>query len=460
MKSKKTLNTSQAPSLKQGCYSMKAIASFLLLMMVCLSIPLQAARKALVIGNADYADNSLRSPVNDANLVADKLTQLGFEVTKVTNANQSVMDNALKSFVSGLTSSDDAVFFYSGGGAAVDGISYLTPVDKVINHEEDLRHYALDINRVLELLQRARVSVVVLDACRANPYSEKSSGLSSMVNVKVKAGNQYVIFSTGLGKTTSDGKDSNYSPFTESFVKYLDQPLVIENMTRLVIRDVESKTNSKQTPCAVGCLAEEFYFAPTQGKGSKPRTPIAPMNKASCLITADSDNYKFAFEGSVLEEYDYNEWAESRWHETENALREYILADADSLIRAWLPGTDTVGSSKPDLAHFVLAAMRDSLDLQFEVAKKSSMQPVDASAGWDMQPVKAMFKLYHQVETPSAETKGTYASEEVVMKVDRMYVNRLLCSIIDGFHTQLSQIKDSKAYQDFAQSAKEEPEKP
>ncbi len=468
MKSKKTLDTSQAPSLKQGCYSMKAIASILLLMMVCLSIPLQAVRKALVIGNADYAYNPLRNPVNDANLVADKLTQLGFEVTKVTNANQSTMDKALKSFADLLTSRDEAVFFYSGGGAAVDGISYLTPVDKLINNVDDLRHNALDTNRVLELLQRARVSVMVLDACRDNPYSKKSSGLSSMINIKAKAGNQYVIFSTEYGKTTSDGKGSN-SPFTESFVKYLDQPLVIENMARLVIRDVESRTNSKQTPCAIGSLVDEFYFSPAQGKSPKPRTTIPPMNKESCLITADSANYQFFFEGAVLEEYDYNEWAELRWHETESALRKYILADADSLIRAWLPSKNTEESTRSDLAHFVLAAMRDSLDLQFQSARKDFIQDSGVAEEQsaqrvktvvNMKPVRALFKLFYEVEAPSTETKGTSASEQVVMKVDRMYVNRLLCSIIDGFHTQLSQIKDSKAYHDFAQSAKGEPEKP
>jgi len=230
-----------------------------------------AARKALVIGNASYQSSPLRNPVNDVNLVADKLQKLGFAVTKVTNADQRSMDQALNSFAAGLTGSDEAVFYYSGHGANVDGINYLIPVGREINYEEDLPYYAFNCNHALDLLQRARITVAVLDACRDNPFRGVRSGSKGLANMQGKAGSQYIIFATEQGKTAADGSGS-HSPFTESFVSYLDEPLKVEDLMKRVTQDVKTRTSARQIPWTSGNLIEDFYFA--RATGNVPATQL------------------------------------------------------------------------------------------------------------------------------------------------------------------------------------------
>ncbi len=250
----------------------------IVVLLLCLTFAGFAARKALVIGNANYTDAPLRNPVNDANLVSAKLTELGFDVTKITNANQKSMDKALGSFASGLTDSDEAVFYYSGHGANVDGINYLIPVGREIYDEEDLPYNAFNCNLAMDKLQRAKVSVMVLDACRDNPFRGVRSGSKGLASMQCKAGSQYIIFATEQGKTASDGSGKN-SPFTESFVKYLGEPLKVEDMMRKVIAEVKGKTSDKQIPWALGSLAVEFRFAratdqvPTTVQPSETKAP-------------------------------------------------------------------------------------------------------------------------------------------------------------------------------------------
>ncbi len=239
-----------------------------------------AARKALVIGNASYQSSPLRNPVNDVNLVADKLQKLGFAVTKVTNADQRSMDQALNSFAAGLTGSDEAVFYYSGHGANVDGINYLIPVGREINYEEDLPYFAFNCNHAMDLLQRARITVAVLDACRDNPFRGVRSGSKGLANMQGKAGSQYIIFATEQGKTAADGSGS-HSPFTESFVSYLDEPLKVEDLMKRVTQDVKTRTYSRQIPWTSGNLIEDFYFA--RATGNVPATQLPEEAQAQTV---------------------------------------------------------------------------------------------------------------------------------------------------------------------------------
>ncbi|HOY85321.1 MAG TPA: SUMF1/EgtB/PvdO family nonheme iron enzyme [Candidatus Syntrophosphaera sp.] len=241
-----------------------------------------AARKALVIANATYADTPLRNPVNDANLVSAKLTQLGFLVTKVTNANLQKMDEALNSFVAGLTQNDEAVFYYSGHGANVQGENFLIPVGRTITYEEELKYHAFSCNLAMEKLQRARISVLVLDACRDNPFKGVRSGSKGLANMQGKAGSQYIIFATEQGRTAADGTGSN-SPFTESFVKYLGDPAPIEQMMKKVSAEVRTKTNAQQVPWTSGNLIEDFCFAKASTSSLTPLTSDQYMPEVAAI---------------------------------------------------------------------------------------------------------------------------------------------------------------------------------
>ena len=71
-----------------------------------------------------------------------------------------------------------AAFYYAGHGLQIDGENYLVPVDFDAKDEADAKYAAYSASRVQERLERAgaRVILVVLDACRNNPFANTRSG--------------------------------------------------------------------------------------------------------------------------------------------------------------------------------------------------------------------------------------------------------------------------------------------
>lgn len=133
-------------------------------------------RIALVIGNGNYEGmGKLANPVNDAEDMAETLSSLGFTVEVVTNAGLEKMEEAILRFRDKLTASQGSVgvFFYAGHGVQSGGENYLLPVDARINSESLLRTRAVPLQFVLDSLKEARnqVNIVILDACRDNPFS-------------------------------------------------------------------------------------------------------------------------------------------------------------------------------------------------------------------------------------------------------------------------------------------------
>ncbi len=129
-------------------------------------------RLALVIGNADYQDAPLKNPVNDATDMAATLKELGFKVILRLNANQQQMKEAIREFGDGLLNGGVGVFYYAGHGLQSRGRNYLVPVGAVLEREVYVESETVDANMVLSFMEegRARVNIVILDACRNNPY--------------------------------------------------------------------------------------------------------------------------------------------------------------------------------------------------------------------------------------------------------------------------------------------------
>lgn len=219
-----------------------------------------AARKALVIGNADYSSSPLRNPINDAQLIASTLRGLDFQVTLITDADLQRMDMALNTFITDLRLEDEAVFYYSGHGANFNGENYLIPIGRDIQEDTELKYHAFSSNLALERMQRARTTVMILDACRDNPFRGARSGSKGLSIMQGKAGSQYIIYSTEQGKTAADGSGAN-SPFTESFAKHIQSPERIEDVMKKVTLEVKTKTYDNQIPWTAGNLIEDFYFA-------------------------------------------------------------------------------------------------------------------------------------------------------------------------------------------------------
>ena len=144
------------------------------------------ARHALVIGNGSYPNMPLSNPGNDAQAVARALQRAGFDVDLRINANQRQMDEALRVFGDKLRDKGVGLFYYAGHGVQIKGRNFLMPVGAEIQREDEVAYKAVDVQQVLDKMETAknRINMVVLDACRDNPFARASrsgaGGLSQL----------------------------------------------------------------------------------------------------------------------------------------------------------------------------------------------------------------------------------------------------------------------------------------
>ncbi|HSS20371.1 MAG TPA: caspase family protein [Pyrinomonadaceae bacterium] len=235
-------------------------------------------RLALVIGNGAYDNVSrLKNPPNDAAAVALVLHELGFEVTSDTNKTQREMKQMIRAFGLALRANGGVgVFYFAGHGVQAKGRNYLMPVDVDIQAEADLEDQAVDLNYLLNLLEEAQnaLNIVILDACRNNPYTlTVRSTQGGLMQLKAPSGT-LVSYATAPDKTAEDGAGKN-SPFTEELIKQMNfADVLVETMFRRVTEQVSLRTHGKQEPWFSANLKGDFYFRvnperPADSTGSK-----------------------------------------------------------------------------------------------------------------------------------------------------------------------------------------------
>ena len=268
---------------------MKTRYIFLLIAVLFFRETCPAQRKAaLVIGNASYADVPLRNPANDATDMAATLRELGFTVTLKTNLNKQGMETAVGSFTAGLAPGDIALFFYSGHGMQVSGSNYLIPVNEAIGNETDVRYKAMDAQYVMDYMQDARTSVniIILDACRDNPYRGYKSQTKGFIAVSAPQGT-FIAYSTGPGKIAADGTGRN-SPYTRNLISCMKMPdIEIEDAFKEVRKKVMSETGNQQVPWESTSLVQAFAF---KGMATKPGpVPTGPIKENSGTTVTDID---------------------------------------------------------------------------------------------------------------------------------------------------------------------------
>ena len=162
------------------------------------------SRMALVIGNSNYqAAVSLSNPANDAKAVAEAFTRAGFEVTRLSDLTQMEMRRAVRDFSARIAEKGPdtiALVYYAGHGVQVDGENFLVPIDARIQRESDVPIEALrlaDIVKALETVQ-SRTRIVMLDACRNNPFSSIGASGRGLAIVDAPTGS-IVAYSTAPG---------------------------------------------------------------------------------------------------------------------------------------------------------------------------------------------------------------------------------------------------------------------
>jgi len=290
--------------------SMKIFLGLIVFFIFC-SSPLLAAterRTALVIGNSSYSSGPLKNPVNDATAMAAQLQKLGFTVTLKRNADLRRMEDALTDFGNSLKRGGVGLFFYAGHGLQVGGTNYLVPVGARINRESDIKYETLDVGKVLDEMATANngLNIVILDACRDNPYSRSfrntSRGLAIVSNAPVGT---FISYSTSPGNVAGDG-DGRNSPYTEALLRYMKEPgLTIEQVFKGVRARLGKETGDRQIPWELSSLQGEFYF--NQGnmvkkEGKDSATLIKDELKEGAADDLETEQQKIAAQRDKLKQ--------------------------------------------------------------------------------------------------------------------------------------------------------------
>ena len=235
------------------------------ILLVLASPALAEKRIALIIGNGAYENvSSLANPRSDAELMALSLEAVGFEVTLLTDSNQFFMKSKIANFGRQLREAGPdtvGLFYYAGHGVQSRGANYLIPTDAKIQHEADLDLVGVEADWVLRQMESARnvTNIVILDACRNNPFVGAGSSASGLAEMDAPTGS-FLSYATAPGDVAVDGAGAN-SPFTSALAEALKQPGVpVEQVFKQVRVDVLEITGGRQTPWDSSSLVAEFQF--------------------------------------------------------------------------------------------------------------------------------------------------------------------------------------------------------
>lgn len=262
------------------------------------ALTITGKRFALIIGNSAYKSSPLKNPVNDAQDISAALKRNGFHVVLKENGTRKAMVKAISDFGGKLTSGSVGFFYYAGHGMQVKGVNYLIPVDADISAESDLVAEAVDINMLLSHMEDARnaMNIVVLDACRDNPFA-RSFRSSSRGLAKVDAPRGTIIaYATAPNSTAADGEGRN-GIFTRHLLKIIDSPgLSVVQVFQRTSTAVSDETGDRQMPwLALSPLKGDFYF------NTKRVSPLANVDDSGGFtVDYEAENRKLVAEEERL----------------------------------------------------------------------------------------------------------------------------------------------------------------
>lgn len=223
---------------------------------------------ALVVGNGVYQNvPQLPNSPHDAADIAAAFLRLGFSVRLVIDANYDTLRRALIEFDSKARDTEMAMVFFAGHGMEVDGENWLIPIDAKLKSDTDIEQEAISLRAIMQIVSSAsKLGLVVLDACRVNPFLAKMKRTTATRSVGRGLGrveptnNVLVAYAAKDGTTAADGVGRN-SPFTTALLKHLETPgLEINFLFRNVRDEVIAATTSEQQPFIYGSLTKEAIY--------------------------------------------------------------------------------------------------------------------------------------------------------------------------------------------------------
>ena len=248
---------------------MRSALLFFLGFLICISADpaLADKRVALVIGMSKYQQvPGLTNPARDADAMSALFKSAGFDVVD-SERDLGISDfrRVVREFSETSRDSDIAVVYYAGHGIEVDGANYLIPADARLLSDFDVEDETVSLDRVIRALDSVkRLKLIILDACRDNPFATtmKRSVASRSVGrglgkIEPAMSDTLIAFAAKAGAVASDGDGQN-SPFATALVKYIAEPgLDLRLALGRVRDDVLKSTSNRQEPFVYGSLGGE-----------------------------------------------------------------------------------------------------------------------------------------------------------------------------------------------------------
>ena len=247
-------------------------------------------RVALVIGNSRYAVGPLNNPGNDARAITGLLQSLGFEVLSHVDLDLVGMRRALADFGERMAEGGVGLFYYSGHGLQVGGKNYLVPLRARLTSERYVAAETVEVDAVLKEMDAARnrLNVVILDACRDNPFARGWRGAArGLAQISGPPGT-FIAYATDPGDVAADGEPDTNGVYTAELLRALPEPgLKIEDSFKRAARGVIERTRGRQRPWISSSFTGDFVFvllaeqAPrdkvTEGQSQAPSQQMPPI---------------------------------------------------------------------------------------------------------------------------------------------------------------------------------------
>lgn len=252
---------------------------FVLLLLCSLAFPMHShaqethSRIALVIGNSAYQSvPNLRNPSNDASDIAVALEDLGFDVSLHLDVDDVQMRGAIRDFAKKSVSADLSIVYFAGHGIEIDKKNFLLPIDAELQSEGDAELEAIQLKYLVRAVSAGNgVTLVLVDACRSNPFAERLMDAGSarsigqgLVRVEmvggVLPGGVLISYAAREGTFAFDGIGRN-SPYAQGFLEQLEEPgLEVSKLFRKVRDRVFVLTEGQQEPFTYGSLPGSDIF--------------------------------------------------------------------------------------------------------------------------------------------------------------------------------------------------------
>lgn len=227
-----------------------------------------ASKLAIVVGNSNYTQiGKLDNPLNDAKLVSDKLTSIGFDVQLYKNAEEDVLRKIIRGLSRDSERYEVTVIYYAGHAVQLSGENYLLPVNQEMpKTEEDIKVASIKMDDLVNAI-KSPIKILIMDACRDNPLIQKSMtsrtrGVMSrgLAVPNPNSGGLFIAYATESGKLASDGSGKN-SPFATALAENLGNAESIDDMFSKVTKRVLSLTQGSQRPFKYASLEDKFCLA-------------------------------------------------------------------------------------------------------------------------------------------------------------------------------------------------------